>query len=75
MLPYGEVEPTPVKKAEPDNSWIVANTAADLYPFMVMAARLTEPATHFNIKGVFAALPWLFAHTRIVSTRAGARTG
>jgi len=29
--------------SEPDPSWVVANTAADLYPFMVMAARLTEP--------------------------------
>lgn len=32
--------------AEPDPSWVVANTAADLYPFMVMAARLTEPAAY-----------------------------
>jgi hypothetical protein len=30
----------------PDSSWVVANTAADLYPFMVMAARLTEPAVY-----------------------------
>ena len=29
-----------------DPSWVVANTAADLYPFMVMAARFTEPATY-----------------------------
>ena len=29
-----------------DPSWVVANTAADLYPFMVMAARLTEPAAY-----------------------------
>ena len=32
--------------SEPDPSWVVANTAADLYPFMVMAARLTEPAVY-----------------------------
>lgn len=32
--------------SRPDPSWVVANTAADLYPFMVMAARLTEPATY-----------------------------
>ncbi len=32
--------------SEPDPDWIVANTAADLYPFMVMAARLTEPAVY-----------------------------
>ncbi len=30
----------------PDGSWVVQNTAADLYPFMVMAARLTEPAAY-----------------------------
>jgi hypothetical protein len=30
----------------PDGSWVVANTAADLYPFMVMAARLTEPTVY-----------------------------
>lgn len=30
----------------PDDTWVVANTAADLYPFMVMAARLTEPAVY-----------------------------
>lgn len=30
----------------PDPSWVVANTAADLYPFMVMAARLTDPAVY-----------------------------
>lgn len=30
----------------PDPSWVVANTAADLYPFMVMAARFTEPAVY-----------------------------
>lgn len=30
----------------PDGSWVVANSAADLYPFMVMAARLTEPAVY-----------------------------
>ncbi len=29
-----------------DGSWVVQNTAADLYPFMVMAARLTEPAVY-----------------------------
>ena len=29
-----------------DPSWVVANTAADLYPFMVMAARFTEPAAY-----------------------------
>ncbi|NCC93786.1 MAG: hypothetical protein EOM10_10955 [Opitutae bacterium] len=29
-----------------DGTWVVANTAADLYPFMVMAARLTEPAVY-----------------------------
>ncbi|HTV01242.1 MAG TPA: hypothetical protein VMF13_11915 [Luteitalea sp.] len=29
-----------------DPSWVVANTAADLYPFMVMAARLTEPSVY-----------------------------
>jgi hypothetical protein len=32
--------------SQPDPSWVVANTAADLYPFMVMAARLTEPAVY-----------------------------
>lgn len=32
--------------SEPDPNWVVANTAADLYPFMVMAARLTEPAVY-----------------------------
>ncbi|WP_239489726.1 hypothetical protein [Luteitalea sp. TBR-22] len=32
--------------SRPDPGWVVANTAADLYPFMVMAARLTEPATY-----------------------------
>lgn len=32
--------------SDPDPSWVVANTAADLYPFMVMAARLTEPAVY-----------------------------
>ena len=32
--------------SEPDPSWVVANTAADLYPFMVMAARFTEPAVY-----------------------------
>lgn len=32
--------------AKYDPSWVVMNTAADLYPFMVMAARLTEPATY-----------------------------
>ena len=32
--------------SRPDPSWVVANTAADLYPFMVLAARLTEPATY-----------------------------
>jgi hypothetical protein len=32
--------------SQPDPSWVVANTAADLYPFMVMAARLTEPAAY-----------------------------
>jgi hypothetical protein len=31
---------------EPDPNWVVANTAADLYPFMVMAARFTEPAVY-----------------------------
>jgi hypothetical protein len=30
----------------PDGGWVVANTAADLYPFMVMAARVTDPATY-----------------------------
>lgn len=30
----------------PDGAWVVSNTAADLYPFMVMAARFTEPATY-----------------------------
>ena len=34
------------KGSQPDPSWVVANTAADLYPFMVMAARLTEPAVY-----------------------------
>jgi hypothetical protein len=29
-----------------DPNWAVADSAADLYPFMVMAARLTEPAVY-----------------------------
>ena len=30
----------------PDPAWVVANTAADLYPFMVMVARLTDRAVY-----------------------------
>lgn len=29
-----------------DDAWMVLNTAADLYPFMVMAARFTDAATY-----------------------------
>jgi hypothetical protein len=29
-----------------DPNWVVADSAADLYPFMVMAARFTEPAIY-----------------------------
>ena len=45
LLPHRGV----FQNSRPDPGWVVANTAADLYPFMVMAARLTEPATYHGV--------------------------
>ncbi len=42
LLPHRGV----FRGSKPDDGWVVANTAADLYPFMVMAARFTDTAAY-----------------------------